>query len=253
MASAPASPLQLCAVMPAYNEEECITAVVSRWIEALATVVPEMRLVVVNDGSRDQTGRILDELKAREPRLVVIHQENGGHGAALYRGYREALALNPGWVFQVDSDDQFETTDFTRLWEARGSSKFLTGRRLVRHDALHRLIITRILRFLNLLLFGCFIPDVNIPFRLIEARYLTALLALIPPDTFAPNIFLAVLAARDGQNLHQIPVTHKDRQTGTVSIVRWRLIKACLRTARELMGFRLHLGSRLRELGQRGV
>jgi hypothetical protein len=96
--------------------------------------------------------------------------------------------------------------------------------------------------------FGTLIPDANIPFRLIQADFLAQLLTLIPSGAFAPNIFLAVLARRAGENLFQIPITHRDRATGTVSIVRWRLIKACLRSARELALFRLSLGSALRTL-----
>ena len=78
--------VQLAFVMPAYNEEACIEKVVSAWLGAMAKtgLANEVcKLVVVNDGSKDRTGEILDRAAAKEPRLQVIHQKNGGHGAAL--------------------------------------------------------------------------------------------------------------------------------------------------------------------------
>jgi glycosyltransferase involved in cell wall biosynthesis len=236
-------------VMPAYNEQECIEQVVRGWLAQFdALFGAQCRLVVVDDGSRDQTGAILDRLAAKEKRLLVTHQPNGGHGAALLHAYRIACELKPDYVFHVDSDDQFKPSDFPKIWALRGQSKFVLGFRRKRNDALHRLVITRILRALNALVFGVWIKDANVPYRLIRGPYLAAELKVLPPDVFAPNIFLAVLAARDGQNLVGMPVHHEERKTGTVSIVRWKLIKICFRCVRELVAFRWNLGTSLRRL-----
>jgi glycosyltransferase involved in cell wall biosynthesis len=235
--------------MPAYNEEGCIEQVVKTWLRAIpATGASSGVLVVVNDGSRDRTGAILDSLASQEPHLVVVHQVNGGHGKALRTAYDKAVELDARWVFHVDSDDQFEASDLKLLWERRQESHFILGFRRSRHDAFHRLVITRILRALNFLLFGAWLRDANIPFRLIRGQYLKILLSSISPTVFAPNIFLAVLAVKDGQNVMSIPVTHRERETGKVSIVRWRLIKACLRCVRELIEFRLRLRPALRHI-----
>ncbi|MFM1848231.1 MAG: hypothetical protein RL417_1705 [Pseudomonadota bacterium] len=240
--------VELSVVMPAYNEEGCIEGVVRSLLLFFEARFRSFKVVIVNDGSRDRTKEILDRIAADDQRVVPIHQPNGGHGNALLRGYSEALKLKPTWIFQIDSDDQFEISDFHKLWAERDRSRFVTGRRVARHDAFHRLVITRILRYTNVALFGTLIPDANIPFRLIRADFLSKLLRFIPHDAFAPNIFLAVLAQRAGEDLGQIPVTHKDRATGTVSIVRWRLIKACLRSVRELALFRRSLSHAVRAL-----
>ena len=237
----------LCFVMPAYNEQDCIAKVIGEWLAELARCVPSGRYlaIIVNDGSQDRTGEILDTLAARQKNLRVIHQANGGHGAALLRGYREAVEFDAEWVFHVDSDDQFEPSDFRLLWERRSQSRFVTGYRRSRHDALHRLVITRLVRGLNLMMFGYYLKDANIPFRLIHGAYLNRLLSRLPDPVFAPNIFLSLLAARDGQKLLEVPVTHKPRETGAVSIVRWKLIKVCFRSARELFRFRRQLPKHL--------
>ncbi len=243
---------ELCIVMPAYNEEGCIADVVKSWLALFDAIgLENSKMVVVNDGSKDRTGELLDWVSASEPRLIVRHQENGGHGKALLHAYREGLKTNPQWVFQVDSDDQFLPQDFRLLWEKRSQSNFILGRRAHRQDALHRLIITRIVRFLNLCLFGKYVVDANIPFRLIRGSYLTLLLQQIPQNVFAPNIFLSILAAVDGQNLMSIPVQHRDRRTGKVSIVRLKLLKACWRCVRELYAFRRDLQGTLVELTQK--
>src|SRR5437868_4422665 len=110
MENNPSSFEQLAIVMPAYNEEACIEGVVSAWLSVLDTVPGT--LFVVNDGSRDGTGKVLDRLAESHASLRVIHQKNAGHGAAVLRGYAEAIALGPEWIFQTDSDDQFDPMDF---------------------------------------------------------------------------------------------------------------------------------------------
>ncbi len=241
----------LSIVMPAYNEEACIKDVVNLWTSLLIEHFPteSTRLIVVNDGSKDNTAAILDQIKPAYPNLVVVHQPNGGHGNAVVNAYRQAVALDSEYVFQTDSDDQFVTDDFMKLWNKRHESPFILGCREVRYDALARLIITRILRLSIFLIYGTYIKDSNIPFRLIQGSYLKRLLAQLPvPTPFAPNIFLAVMAKKAGNNLFNIPITHKERQTGTVSIMNWKLLTVCIQSFRELARFRLDLSDKVAAL-----
>ena len=111
--------------MPVYNEAGCIERVLGEWLAALENI--DASLLIVNDGSTDGTERILENLNDREPRLRVINQPNGGHGAAILRGYREAIALTPEYIFQTDSDDQIEAQSFRALWNMRHASPFILG------------------------------------------------------------------------------------------------------------------------------
>ncbi len=248
--------LLLSIVMPAYNEEEVIDAVVRQWTDLLDRLFPadNTRLIVVNDGSRDKTGAILDSLKATYPKLMVVHQPNGGHGNAVVNGYRHAVALDSTFVFQTDSDDQFVTDDFEKLWLRRDASNFILGYRQERYDAPARLVITKILRWSIALIYGTYIMDSNIPFRLIRGSFLKKLLAQLPtPTPFAPNIFLAVMAKKAGNNTFDIPIVHKERQTGTVSILKWKLIKVCMLSFQELAIFRLELGRKVKAINNKQV
>jgi glycosyltransferase involved in cell wall biosynthesis len=240
----------LVVVIPVYNEQDCIEEVIVSWNNFLQNYLKgvSFRIVVVNDGSKDKTPGILDQLTKKVATLEVVHQKNGGHGNAVLNGYHIAVKHNPEWVFQVDSDNQFLPEDFPKLWEQRSKSNFLLGNRKKRYDDFNRLIITRIVRVLNYMLFGVFIIDANIPYRLIKGPYLAKLLAALPPDPFAPNIFLSVMAKKDGNDLQSIPVTHKERETGQVSIIKLKLLKVCLRSARELLNFSFSLKKRIKSL-----
>ena len=76
----------LTVVMPAYNEEGGIEHAVGEVQHFVLDRVEDAELVVVDDGSTDRTGMILDRWAAKEPRLRVIHQTNKGHGGALRTG-----------------------------------------------------------------------------------------------------------------------------------------------------------------------
>ncbi len=241
----------LSIVMPAYNEQDCIEKVVYNWTNFLKTKFPNDKttLIVINDGSKDNTKVLLDKLDGEIDNLTVVHQKNGGHGNAVVNGYRKALEVGSEYVFQTDSDDQFVSEDFDKLWNKRSQSQFILGYRQVRHDAGVRLFITKFLRGTISAVYGTFIMDSNIPFRLIKGTFLQKLMDQLPnPEPFAPNIFLAVMAKKSGQELFDIPITHKDRETGTVSIVKWNLWKVCIRSFKELLRFRLELNGKVKAI-----
>jgi glycosyltransferase involved in cell wall biosynthesis len=229
-------------VMPAYNEGEVIAEVVEKWTDLLKKGFKEEDkpiLIVVNDGSKDNTWETLSQLEKTNPLLVAVNQPNGGHGNAVVNAYKKALELDAEYVFQTDSDDQFETEDFFKLWDKRQESNFILGYRKQRFDAPIRLVITRILKASIFLFFGTPIEDSNIPFRLIKGSFLKKQIESLPdPTPFAPNIFIAVMAKKSGQKLFSIPITHKDRHTGEVSIKKMKLLKVCWQSFKELVAFR---------------
>ena len=225
-------------VMPVYNEADCIEAVCREWIEEV--LKRGHLLLVVDDGSSDQTPEILERMAARTPALRVVRQSNGGHGSAVLRGYREALTAEPAWVFQVDSDRQFCASDFERLWNRREESDFILGRRADRQDPRYRRVLSKAHRGLLALLFGAAPQDPNVPFRLMRAPALRRLLNYVPQGTFAPNVFLGVLARRAGYPPLNIPVQHLPRAAGESTIRLAKIVRLCALCARQLVSFRMH-------------
>ena len=93
-------------VIPAYNEQDNIGTVIREWypvVEAHA-VDGRSRLVIVDDGSRDNTCDIIRRCAASRPLLLSLTKENGGHGAAVLFAYHHALEMGADYIFQTDSD-----------------------------------------------------------------------------------------------------------------------------------------------------
>jgi glycosyltransferase involved in cell wall biosynthesis len=234
-------------IMPVYNEEECIEGVVKSWIDVIKKL-PVSELLVLNDGSTDNTGSILAGLAKNYSEIKVVEKNNEGHGRTLRKGYQEAAETNFNWVFQTDSDNQFIASDFFKLWNERNKSSFITGYRKKRSDPLPRLILTKTLVIFNLLIFWTFIKDSNIPFRLIKRDYLQTLLKSCPGYVNNVNIFLSIMAKKDGQDLREIPLTHLERKTGKVSNVKMKLLKVCFKGLKQLLLFRIHLSAIMKNL-----
>ncbi len=234
----------LSVVMPAYNEEDGIEVAVQAVQVNILDRVPNSELVVVNDGSRDGTGALLDRLASADPRVRVIHKANGGHGPAIMTGLGEAAGE---FVFLIDSDNQIPLEEFAPFWTAvQEGNDAAFGVRRVRHDAELRKVLTVVIRLSLSTLFGVRLYDSNVPYKLLRQSLWTSARPLIPDGTLAPSLFLAVFAARRGYRIRYIDVTHKDRETGTVSIRRWKLIKFCARAFRQLLDFRRALNATTR-------
>jgi glycosyltransferase involved in cell wall biosynthesis len=222
MTSAP----ELSVIIPVYNEEGAIAEVVADWVRTLDALGITFEIRLYDDGSRDGTPALLDRLAAGDPRLVVVHKPNSGHGPTILHGYREARGR---WVFQVDSDNEMRADGFPSLWRRRGEFDLLLGLRHKRSSPLPRRIITRGSRLAVWLLFGKQIADVNTPYRLMRAELLRQILPHLSADLFAPNVLISGLATRRRWRIHQEPVLHEGRRTGTVSIVKWKLWKSALK------------------------
>jgi dolichol-phosphate mannosyltransferase len=229
--------MDIVIVMPVYNESACIEQVMLDWFRVFDKLAG--LLIVVDDGSRDGTGAILRRLAEKEPRLLVHHQQNGGHGAAVLAGYRMAIKLNPAYIFQTDSDNQIKPSEFWHLWERREQAPLVLGVRQDRNDEAHRIVVSRILESLNLLIFGKRIRDANTPFRLMRTTFLRNALGQFPRDVFAPNIFLSLVASKLFVAIPEVSVEHFQRSTGEKSLNLRKLVLVCLRCTKELLQFRV--------------
>jgi dolichol-phosphate mannosyltransferase len=110
-------PVNLSVAAPAFNEAEGIAAVVTEWHDFLAGQQPaEFEIVICDDGSKDDTGAILDALTGKYPRLRPLHfSANQGAAAAL----NAAIAVTRGdWVLLLDSDGQFPIQNLLAMQEA---------------------------------------------------------------------------------------------------------------------------------------
>jgi dolichol-phosphate mannosyltransferase len=220
--SPPAPPLDLSAVIPAYNEEGAIGHVVASWDAALAQLGIRYEIRVAE--------------QAAGANVVVVRQPNRGHGPTILRGYRESRGE---WVFQVDGDDEMPPTAFATLWAARDTADLLLGYRVGRTQSLGRQVISGVARAAVAMLFGAGVRDVNVPYRLWRRSVLETLLQHVPADTFAPNVALAGLAIRRKLRIREFPVPHAERRTGVTSIASLRMWRYAARSLAETMAVAL--------------
>ena len=226
---------KLAIIIPVFNEEDIIEKVINDWLFIAKKF--DGFIIVINDGSSDNSLKILKKINKESNRLMIVNKKNSGHGPTVYMGYEMALKKNFKFIFQVDSDDQFFTKDFDKLWKLKSDNWLILGFRKKRYDSFHRLIITRLLKLLNLILFGKFVPDANIPYRLIGYNFLKKNIKFVNSKSLAPNILFSVKAANDNK-LKSVIISHKKRLTGQVWIVKFNLIKFIFKVFIEIINFK---------------
>lgn len=207
-------------VVPAYNESENIKNLVDDWYPVVERHDGKgrSRLVVINDGSKDNTYEILEELAKERPLLHPLTKPNGGHGPTVLYGYRYALQQGADYIFQTDSDGQTNPDEFEAFWSERKNYDAVFGNRTVRGDGNDRAFVEKTLCRILKHYFSVTIPDSNAPFRLMTAAYLREYLPKMPEDYNLPNVMLTTFGIYYHRKVWFIPITFKPRQGGTNSI-----------------------------------
>ncbi|HEY9783756.1 MAG TPA: glycosyltransferase family 2 protein, partial [Candidatus Obscuribacterales bacterium] len=203
---------------------------------------PNSCLIVVNDGSKDGTGAILDQLASADSRLRIIHKANSGHGPSLIRALNEA---DSEYVFLVDSDRQIPLDCFPGFWQQmlKPGTDGVFGIRTRRQDPLVRLWLSKFISFTLGAIFSVKLVDPNIPCKLFRREIWTQLHERMKDDTLmAPSLVIAIFAKRHNYNIVEKPVSHRARSLGEPSLRLTKLIKFCFRAFRQLMDVKEKVG-----------
>jgi dolichol-phosphate mannosyltransferase len=232
----PNTPPELVLVVPVYNEEDAIVAVLEEWRAELARTVGEGRfsILVVDDGSKDATPARLAALGW--PELRVHRHTNRGHGQSCLVGYTEAAGMGASYVFQIDSDGQCDPAGFPSVWGFRANAPAVYGRRTTRDDGAARRIISSILRTSLKLTRGTRLNDANVPFRLYNAKLAAATAARVPAGFSLANIAMALLLEPEG--FIEVPIHFRDRTGGHASVRMWGFAPKALQLHRDLFRLR---------------
>lgn len=215
-------------VMPAYNEAANIETTVKEWypvVERLNHEGVECHLAIANDGSKDDTYKMLLDISERYPMLVPIDKANSGHGATVLYLYRYAIEHGADYVFQTDSDGQTNPDEFWQMYQHIDQYDFQIGNRNHRQDGLGRVFVTRVLRLIVWLMFHVWVTDANTPFRLMKVERLKRIMAVIPSDYFLCNVAISAIAVKWHERTRWYPITFKPRQGGVNSINMKRIVK----------------------------
>ena len=211
---------KLYIVMPAYNEEENIKSTLDSWYPIVEkhNCNGQSRLVLVNDGSKDNTQQIIDKYAKDHPLFTPMFKENSGHGPTVIYAYNYAIKNGADWIFQTDSDGQTNPDEFEDFWNCREEYDAIFGNRTERGDGQSRALVEKIVCFIVRIFFGVKVPDANAPFRLMKAEKLEQYLKKLDSDFNLPNIMITTYFKYYGDKVLFKPISFKPREKGTNSI-----------------------------------
>ena len=188
--------------------------------------VADYEVIVVNDGSHDQTAQVLDRLRAvHAPHLrVITHPENRGYGRALRSGFRAATRE---FVFYTDGDGQYDPGELPSLLAlASPSTGLVNGYKLERHDPLHRVWIGQVYNFCARLLFRIRIRDIDCDYRLIRRALLDRIQLTSTSGTICVELVRKLELS--GCQVAEIGVHHYPRLHGRSQFFRVRSLAVTL-------------------------
>ncbi len=218
---------KLYIIVPAYNEAENIEKLIDDWYPVVENHNRDglSRLVIINDGSKDNTYEIMQEYAKERPLLLPLTKPNGGHGPTLLFGYQYAIENEADYIFQTDSDGQTDPAEFEQFWELRDTYDAIIGNRSERQDGAARKFVEKTLLVILRMTFGVRIPDSNAPFRLMKRELVEKYISKMPKDFNLPNVMLTTYFAYFQEKVKFIEISFKPRQAGTNSINIKKIIK----------------------------
>ena len=222
--------INLIVVIPVFNEEKIISKVIEQILSGTKDI--EKKIILINDGSKDKSLEKINKYKNNED-IIIIDKVNEGHGPTLIRGYKEALKFNPKYIFQMDSDNQIEFSEFIKIYQLKDEYDLIVGKRFQRDDPYIRIVISKILRLLVAVFHQVWIVDSNSPFRLMSNRFLRENINK-SQNSIVPNIILSILAAKI-RRIQFLKVNHNRRETGKPSIVKLKLFYFCIKSFRDII------------------
>ena len=205
---------------PCYNESANIGKMIEEAVKVGEAYGIDYEVVVVDDGSRDDSAEIVRGWSKRNSRVrLVQHEQNQGYGAALRTGLK---SVTKNLVFLTDGDNQFHISEIDKLFAKIDSCDVVVGYRISRQDKAHRRLNGKMWTRLSRLLFGLKVRDVDCAFKLFRRECLEGL-ELKSNHLLIHAEILARLKNR-GCKIEEIGVTHYPRVAGKASATQLRFV-----------------------------
>ena len=217
---------------PCYNDGGTIATMIIRGIQVAESLADDYEILVINDGSEDDSALVLDEMKRLYPdRVRIIHESQpSGYGGVLRKGFS---ASKKEWLFYTDGDAQYDPRELAVLVQGVNVDvDVVNGYKIRRRDPVHRIWIGLAYQYFVKLVFGLVIRDVDCDFRLLRRSALEKVQLESKSGTIT---FEMVKKLQDaGCRFAEVPVHHYYRQYGVsqffnvrrivrtlVDLVRW--------------------------------
>lgn len=156
----------ITAFFPAYNDEATIGKIIQETNSILKEIADDYEIIVVDDGSKDRTKELCNELAEKNPRIRVIHHEhNRGYGGALKSGFANA---RKDLIFYTDGDGQYDVKELKKLAPFIQDADVVNGYKMKRQDPIYRKVLGRIYFWAAKILFKIRLKDIDCDFRLMR-------------------------------------------------------------------------------------
>jgi glycosyltransferase involved in cell wall biosynthesis len=208
---APMTKPSLSIFFPAYNDAGTIASLLMVAHMTARKLTDDYEVIVVDDGSPDHTGELLDEMARGLPWLRVVHHEqNRGYGGALRTGF---LTASKDLVFYTDGDAQYDPREIKTLMAAlTGDVDFVNGYKISRNDPLHRVVIGRVYHWFVRTVFGLRLRDVDCDFRLLRRSVFEKVHLTRSSGVICVELMKKV--QDHGYRIAEVPVHHFHRSYG---------------------------------------
>ena len=239
---------ELSYFFPAHNEAANLRGLVEEALETLPGLAETFEIVIVNDGSRDDTPGIADDLAAAHPQVRAVHHPtNLGYGAALRSGFAAARYANLAFT---DGDRQFRVADLGQLIDRlqAGGVDAVVGYRIRRADPLVRTLYARLYRLANRIFFGLTTRDVDCACKLFSRASLEGVNVESGGAFFSAELLIKLRAR--GRRLAEVGVPHYPRIAGSPTGAKPQVV---LRAVRDFWLLRLRLWAAPRRALERGT
>ena len=209
-------------VTPVYNEEENISVLLEKAVEIFKGKKIEAEIIVVNDGSTDNTRRICEELSEKQKTIRLInHEANRGYSQAISTGIKHA---KKNFIILMDSDGQFDVNDITaflKKHDATGVDVIFGYRENRKGSFLRKLISSNMTKVSNIL-FGMKFKDTQSAFQFVKADILKSI--EIESPSFQVPTEIKIKLSSLGERFEQIPVNHCERKGGKANLKAFKII-----------------------------
>ena len=244
---APARVPALSYFFPTHNEEANLRGLVEEALVTLQELAEAFEIVIVDDGSRDATPQIADELAGADPRVRAVHHpRNLGYGAALRTGFG---AARHDLIAFTDGDRQFRVADIGRLTArfAQGGADVVVGYRITRADPLVRTLYAKAYRLANRIFFGLRVTDVDCACKLFQRDALEGINVESGGAFFSAELLIKLRAS--GRSVVEVGVPHYPRTAGSPTGAKPQVV---FRAMRDFWRLRLRLWAAPRRALTRG-
>ena len=213
---------ELSVLLPAYNEEDCIDAIVRETVCVLHGMGRPFEILVVDDGSTDSSPSRLKALCAEMPELRALRLAiNSGQSAALGAAFRAAR----GNIFvTLDADGQNDPSDIPALVARLDSCDLCCGYRARRRDTWSKRFGSRLANAVRNRILRETIRDTGCTLKVFRADFARSL----PMQFRGLHRFLPALLAMGGARIEEIPVNHRPRAAGQSKYTNWGRLRETL-------------------------